>query len=216
MFLFIFLLAVISAAIFYNYSKGRQLIPSFPSINLPTGLSVLNPLSLLQGSGQESYFLLKLKTKYLNGTVFHLLNTSMEINGLCIPPLSLGASLINVKNPCSILLQSPEGDITVNQDLVTFNSKFNLATIGDISISSQEKLSGEIKVSKLIGSVTAADLKLTGFEGKLTTLTSNGEVSSQINFPPCSELDLKDFKGSITVIDGDTVLSGIAKISYRC
>jgi hypothetical protein len=116
--------------------------------------------------------------------------------------------------PCKIELYSPDGNIKVNGRNIYLEASSPIIKIDNVEYISKEKISLGMNVDSLSVGVFSQNLKIKNVKGKLEKLT-NAQVSTTINFPPCTDIELLDFEGEIR-ISNYTLIEGNARIFYWC
>ncbi|MDT7859014.1 MAG: hypothetical protein RQ930_03185 [Candidatus Aenigmarchaeota archaeon] len=116
--------------------------------------------------------------------------------------------------PCKIELYSPNGNIKINGRNIYLEASSPIIKIDNVEYISNEKISMGMNVDSLSVSVFSPNLKIKNLKGKLEKIT-NAQISTTINFPPCTDIEVLDFEGEIRIYNY-TLIEGNARIFYWC
>jgi hypothetical protein len=186
----------------------------YPSFNFP---SITGFFYKVLSSNKPSDFRLHLDFIYEGS--FVLLNKTFYANGTCLTPITIGkVSIQKTSMPCKIELYSPNGNIKINGRNIYLEASSPIIKIDNVEYISNEKISLGMNVDSLSVGVFSQNLKIKNLKGKLEKLT-NAQVSTTINFPPCTDIELLDFEGEIRIYNytfNYTLIEGNARIFYWC
>ena len=209
-------LIILIAALLYSKPLPGWMPLKLPKVTLPSSLDVLtNQLK------PNRYYNVILQTnkKSILGQKFSVLNTTLKVKGICVSPLTIGDTNMNLVNKfCNITIYGPNGKISITKSGdVILNSKFKKIMVNGILMSSPNPVAVEIIPSKLLGSISSDEIELDNYQGEIQMLSSRGEEYMTIKFPNCRKPKLYNFIGTINLNAKSVILSGVvSKIDYWC
>jgi len=200
--LFIFLLVLLFGLIYFR------------PIKFPLSISITGLFSRILPSQKLVSFQLTLDSIKGEQT-FNLLNTSFFVNGVCITPITMGkVSIQTTSKNCKVEMYSPNGVIKLSGRNIYVEATSPLIKINGMEYLTNEKISFQIIADSLTANVFSQDVKINNFNGKFEKL-SEGGVATIINFPPCEEIEILDFSGTL-ILGNQTILLGNGRVSYWC
>ncbi|MEM5832289.1 MAG: hypothetical protein QXT38_03205 [Candidatus Aenigmatarchaeota archaeon] len=201
----LFLVFLIGSILFLNKEKIK--IPKFESI---TGF-----ITKVWRSQEKKIALTIYELK--NPLTFPIFENMVNLNGSCTIPIKIGKTSIHLANyKCDLKFYEPNGKITLNQNLVSFEIDSKSFEINGIFYQTEEKIKGEILIDSGNFFVQSSNIQMKEIEGKLEIYTAEDKPSLIVNFPPCEYLEINNFNGEVVIRNNSITFIGISSGKYRC